>query len=1360
MMMLKQLLRSAPSLPPAPVSETPQAGIETPATAKRITALHELFERQVDRHGDATALIAGDERISYTSLEQRANRLAHYLRTHGVGPGSRVAMLLPRTADIYVALLGILKAGAAYVPLDPGYPAERVLYILSDSSAEVLLTSAELAQQYAAFGGTVVVLDAEREAIAAQSPERLPADTIGLTTHDLCYIIYTSGSTGCPQGVMVAHHNAVHLVCAEGHLFAVRNEDRVYQGASLCFDLSVEEVWLAFFAGATLVSAPPEVACGGPDLACFLCEHRVTVLSCVPTLLAMLTEEVPTLRLLIIGGETCPQELVERWAGPGRRLVNTYGPTEATVIATYAELESGQPVVIGSPLPGYRVHLLDEALQPVPYGAVGEICIGGAGVARGYVGLAEETAARFVADPFAPSGSRDARLYRTGDLGRFDEGGCLEYHGRADAQVKLRGFRVELSEIESALLQADGVAAAACAVREDVPGLQQLIGYVVPGAGGEVDETELRSALRQQLPAYMVPALIEPLAELPRQPCGKLDRSSLPPPRPRAQPPEAATGRPQSATERRLVQVWESLFQPQPVGVDDDFFLDLGGHSLLAARAVSALRKEPRFARVSVVDIYHHPTIASLAAMLDATAPATPEAAETAAPAGAQPGDGMRHFLAGVLQSGGLYFHFGLGALQWVTPYLVYFFLQEDGYPVAESVAWAAVAVVAMFPLLLLVAIAAKWLLLGRIRPGRHRLWGAYYLRWWFAQGMVGAMPLNHFAGTPLLPLVYRLLGVHIGRDVYLGSDELAAFDLISIGDGASIDDHASLLGCTVEGDELVIGPVSIGRRCFVGSRAVLREHTVMESGSRLEDLSLLPDGGRIPVGESWAGSPAHRSERPPVVLEPAPAYGRLRRTLLVALYTVLVLTLPFVMYLAIVPGMAILTTIDPIDQPLRYLAATPLVGASFVLLLTTEVVILKWLLLGRVRPGTYPLHGSFYLRHWTIDQLMALSLGLIGPLHATLYVAPWYRALGAKIGRLVELSTASSTMPDLLELDDGSTIADEVSLGPPHIEGGWIRLGHTHLGRRVFIGNSGVVPGGVTLGDNSLVGVLSISPPTPEQAAETGASWLGSPPLRLPRREPSAGFSEQRTYNPPTWLRWARATFEILRVTLPPAGFILVTASVVISMLMLRDSLGLAAALLLLPLVYMACCVAVIGMVALVKWCIMGRFRPFVHPLWSHFVWRLELVNALYEFLATPLALAALRGTPLLPWYLRLLGVRIGRRVYLSTTGFLEFDLVDIGDRVALNDDCVMQTHLFEDRMLKASTLQVGAGAEVGAYSVVLYDTVMEEGARLDALSLLMKGETLPAGTAWGGVPAAWCGSRYEHEAEREVEHACRASV
>ena len=483
--------------------------------------LHELFERQAESEPGNIALVCGGKKMTYAELEQRANQLARFLRANAVGKGSVVGLLLPRSADVYVALLAILKAGAAYVPLDPDYPAERLAYILSDCGACALVTTSSLALQCGTLAAKLVRLDTQADEILAQSEQKLlPSET---TWADPCYIIYTSGSTGRPKGVVVEHRSVCNLVQAEAGIFRVRQTDRVYQGFSIAFDASVEEIWLAFFAGATLVVGTQKMTQAGPALSRLLTAAGVTVLSCVPTLLAMLEEDIPTVRLLILGGEECPQKLVERWCKPGRRMVNTYGPTEATVIATYAECAPTKPVTIGRPLPNYQVFILDEQMQSVPAAVTGEIHIGGVGLAREYVGQPSLSREKFVNHEMG-KGNGPVRLYKTGDLGRLTPDGEIEFMGRADSQVKLRGFRVELSEIESVLLESPGVVAAAVTVREDIPGIQQLIGYIILRDNVSWDQEALRSLLRSRLPAYMIPAIFERIAKLPTLPSGKVNR--------------------------------------------------------------------------------------------------------------------------------------------------------------------------------------------------------------------------------------------------------------------------------------------------------------------------------------------------------------------------------------------------------------------------------------------------------------------------------------------------------------------------------------------------------------------------------------------------------------------------------------------------------------------------------------------------------------------------------------------------------------------------------------------------------------------------------------------------------------------
>jgi non-ribosomal peptide synthetase-like protein len=424
------------------------------------------------------------------------------------------------------------------------------------------------------------------------------------------------------------------------------------------------------------------------------------------------------------------------------------------------------------------------------------------------------------------------------------------------------------------------------------------------------------------------------------------------------------------------------------------------------------------------------------------------------------------------------------------------------------------------------------------------------------------------------------------------------------------------------------------------------------------------------------------------------------------------------------------------LDPYYWYLFLSPLVALSFIGLLCLEIAALKWLLLGRIQPGTIRLKSWRYVKKWFVDKTMELSLDVIGPLYASVYLSPWYQLLGAKLGLGAEISTASFISPDLLTIGAESFIADNVSLGASRIRDGAVVIGPNEIGRRAFIGNSAILPPGSIIGDDVLIGCLSC-PPSNELAGRRDSAWLGSPALPLHQRLRSLRLDEQTTFSPTARLRVLRAAIEFIRVISPSTGFIILTSLLFSALLLLHDYFSLGRTLLFFPVLYLGCGLAASGATILLKWVLLGRYRPGEKPLWSTFVWRNELVNALHEHLAGPFMVDALIGTPFLCWYLRALGARIGKRVYLETTDFSEFDLVRIGDGAALNADCTIQTHLFEDRVMKMSKLEIGASCSVGANSLILYDTRMEPGSSLGPLSLLMKGEVLPTNTAWAGIPA-----------------------
>jgi non-ribosomal peptide synthetase-like protein len=1290
--------------------------------------LHEHFEASFDRAPERIAVVCGDAQLSYAELESRANRLARRLRAEGAAPEDRVALLLPRSELLYEAMLAVLKAGAAYVPLDEGIPAERARFILDDCGAKVLLTTAAVARRLGSGlpeSLRVLRLDEARGELESLSSARLSRADTGARPENLSYVIYTSGTTGRPKGVLIEHRSAFGLVRAESGLYGVRPEDRVLQLASPAFDASVEEIWSAFAHGAALVAATNDLARPGAEFGPALARAGVTVVSCVPTFMAHVDGEAPTVRVLIFGGESCPPELAGRWLRPGRAVFNTYGPTEATVIATAVELSPGAPVTIGRPIVGARVFVLDETLAPAAPGAEGEICIAGGGVARGYLNRPELEREKFVVTDRATGAP--LRLYRTGDLARWNVDGELEYRGRADGQVKIRGYRVELAEIEAALSDSPDVLAAAAAVHSES---QRVAAYVVPRTGRTVDRESLRRALSARLPSYMVPAFLDELASLPLTASGKIDRGGLPSPSRPLLGGGGARAPGRTSAERSVLSAWGSVFGRDDLSPADDFFADLDGHSLLAAHAVSLLRREPGFERLSLSDLYAHPTTERLARLV---APPAPPAAERPFHEASK----TSYWACAAGQALGVVFLAALYAWQWLGPFLAYGYMVVADRPVRQALLVAFVVELTAAPGLCLISIALKWLLLGRIKPGSHPLWGWYYWRFWLVRAVSHAAPLRYLAGTPLLNVYYRLMGARIGRDVYFGangsrrSNGLSTFDVVSVGDGASVGIDTSLDGATIDGGMLHIAPVSIGRGCWIGNRCSIGSNTVMEDGSGLGDLSMLPDGARVPAGELWKGSPAAPAGR--LEAEPSRAPWSIVGGL-VQLASVLLL--PFVTLAAVFPGLMLMTHLGHWDEGYSFLLASPLIGLSFVVLLCLEIWVLKWLLIGRLREGRYPIGGPFYMRKWFFDQVMDMSLEVTESLYTTLYLRPWLRILGARIGARSEIDSIRF-QPDLFTAGEECFMGGDVLVGAPRARGGWVTYRAVTAGRRVFGGAGSVLPGGSVFGSNVLVGTLSIPPSRVDGSVPDGSAWFGSPPISLRARPGQGRFSDAETYRPPAGLVARRLFIEFFRVILPSTLFIVLASLIINATDLLQDRIGLGPWLATLPFLYIGAGILAVLATILIKQLLIGRYRRGEHPLWCGYVWRSELVAGVYANLCVNLFLDILRGTPFIAWPLRGLGMTIGRRCYLDTTWFSDFDLVEIGDDAALNDNATPLTQLFEGRVMKTGRVRIGRRCRLGAEASLQYDSEMLDGSSLGEMSLLMTGETLPANTRWHGLPA-----------------------
>jgi amino acid adenylation domain-containing protein/non-ribosomal peptide synthase protein (TIGR01720 family) len=574
--------KSIALLPILPEPERQKVLVEWNRTSAPFDAsacIHEAFEAHADKQPDAPALVFEHTTLSYRELDERANQLAHHLRTLGVSPEVLVGISMHRSLETIIAVLGTMKAGGAYVPLDPAYPKDRLEFMIQDSGAGVILTQERLLSELPAHDARTVCLDTGWAEIAKQPRERPSRKAI---TTNVAYVIYTSGSTGKPKGVVVEHHGLVNVAGVHQRAFGTGPGSRVLQFSSMNFDASVWETVMGLLTGATLVLAPQDALLPGPDLLKTLADQRITALTVPPSVLAAVpSSDLPALKTIVVAGEACPEDLVSRWA-PGRQFIDAYGPTETSICASMGEcFAGGGKPSIGKPISNTRIYILDPKRNPTPIGVPGELTVGGVGLARGYLNRPELTVDKFIPDPFTPG----ERLYRTGDLCRWLPDGTLEFLGRIDLQVKVRGFRIELGEIESVLGQHPRVRDTVVMARED-RGDKRLVAYFVADEG-DLAVTDLRAFLKEKLPDYMVPSAFVRLGSMPLTPNGKVDRRALPAPEIAAE--ERVYVAPRGPVEEGLCAIFAEVLGIAQVGARDGFF-DLGGHSLLATQAISRIR--------------------------------------------------------------------------------------------------------------------------------------------------------------------------------------------------------------------------------------------------------------------------------------------------------------------------------------------------------------------------------------------------------------------------------------------------------------------------------------------------------------------------------------------------------------------------------------------------------------------------------------------------------------------------------------------------------------------------------------------------------------------------------------------------
>ncbi|CAA6827728.1 MAG: FIG00793273: hypothetical protein [uncultured Thiotrichaceae bacterium] len=1321
--------------------------------------LNHLFERRCDQlvaegKADHLAVYSHDRELTFTQLDVWANQCARYLFAQGIRAGDRVGVMFDKVPETYAALLAIMKLNVAFVPVDASFPNDRIAFIFEDAEVKAIVSLSCFAEKLEGFSLPVLFIDTAEKRITSMRPERLDATECEEIEDQLSYIIYTSGTTGKPKGVTIEHAAICNFVSVAAEIYGVTENDRSYQGMTIAFDFSVEELWVPLMAGATLVPGKPGVSLVGDELADYLLQYNITYLAIVPTLLATINKELPALKTLLVSGEACPPNLVNRWHQSGRIILNAYGPTEATVTCTLTELYPNKPVTIGQPLPTYTMLILDEnSDRELMDGDTGEIAVAGVGLARDYLNRPQLTRQKFIPDFLGVPNNPTQRIYRTGDLGRINSQGEIEYLGRIDTQVKIRGYRIELGEIESVLMKLPEVAHVVVNTWENAQDVTELAAYysLKPGQSAP-RSTQISELMSAELPAYMRPAYLMELPVIPMTPSNKVDRNALPSPSGARFFIESAYVAPESATEEVLATTLASVMDLPRISITQDFFKELGAHSLLMAQFAAKVRQIPDLVSLSMSDIYQNPSIRQLAALLDERSGENTDngnIVETAR----RP-----------LHIPSNFSYFGCGTLQFLfsftySLFLFWFMIEGVKWTYKNVGNWTDLYVhIVVFASLTFVVfsvipILAKWLLIGKWKAQSFPVWSLRYFRFWVVKTLLQLSPMMLFVGSPLYNIYLRLLGAKIGKDVVIQSRIFPlTTDLLTLGEKTILRKGVMAPGYRAESGYITLGAVTIGSQCYVGVASVVDIDSEMEDDTQLAHTSSLHRSQRLISGKRYHGSPAQETSTHFSDLE-SMEVSNLRKVL----YTLYQLALPLLILTPVV--IMVLYSLLPVlsvqgiedgkvtagffdnkwlDVARELLPITTILFFGSLLIGLLVVFVVPRICHLFLKEGkTYVLYGVHYQLQLIIERTSNFKIYnlLFGDSSAIVYYMRW---VGYNLNKVFQTGSnfgvnQKHDNPFFCNIGSSTMAADGLTMINEEMSSTSFVLHTTKIGSHNYLGNFINVPWNNKVGDNCLLGSKVMLPV--DGTVRENVGLLGSPSFEIPRavdqdKDLITQIDEQTRLRKLKQKNLHNTVTALAFLTGAWGGLYIILLATYLNFSFLAEYgiLSVAVYALLFPALVTAYYVLLergsLGFKGL---------KPRHVSIYDYYFWTHERY---WKFTAHPLDYMY-RGTPMKTIVNRLLGVKVGKKVFDDGSMIVEKALISIGDYASLNQGASIQGHSLEEGAFKSDYIEVGKGCTISCGALVHYGVKMADNVVVETDSFLMKGEMPTTNSIWRGNPA-----------------------